>query len=79
MPDLVTGEEHDQEVDDDAEDDSERPTRSSIPLVVNVSKKGGPGLEFSCTAFPDEIAIDGLSVRKDDSDDQLAYEGPDFQ
>ncbi|XVF83753.1 hypothetical protein PTKIN_Ptkin16aG0517600 [Pterospermum kingtungense] len=76
MPDLVTGEE--QEGDEDYEDDSEKPTRSNIPLVVNISKKDSPSLEFSCTAFPDEITIDSLSVRNPDSEDQLAYEGPDF-
>ncbi|XVE69254.1 hypothetical protein DITRI_Ditri09bG0137700 [Diplodiscus trichospermus] len=76
MPDLVTGDE--QEGDEDEDDDSEKPSRSSIPLVVTVSKKSGPNLEFSCTAFPDEIAIDSLSVRNPDSEDDLAYEGPDF-
>ncbi|XVF23965.1 hypothetical protein REPUB_Repub13aG0085200 [Reevesia pubescens] len=74
MPDLVTG---DGDEDND-EDDSEKPSRSSIPLVVNVSKKGGPSLEFSCTAFPDEISIESLAVRNPDTEDELAYEGPDF-
>ncbi|KAL4376536.1 hypothetical protein GQ457_02G022600 [Hibiscus cannabinus] len=78
MPDLVTGNGGEGENDNDEEDDSEKPSRSSIPLVVNVSKRGGPSLEFSCTAFPDEITIDSLSVRNPDSEDELAYEGPDF-
>ena len=78
MPDLVTGDEQDEGEDGDG-DDYEKPSKSSIPLVVTVSKKGGPSLEFNCTAFPDEIAIASLTVRNPDSEDELAYEGPDFQ
>ncbi|XP_004490908.1 uncharacterized protein At2g39795, mitochondrial-like [Cicer arietinum] len=79
MPDLVTGEEHDNE-DDDKDNESEAATQSSIPLSVSVSKKGGPSLEFSCVAYPDEIVIDSLSVKNPDiSDGQIPYEGPDFQ
>ncbi|CAL5190027.1 unnamed protein product [Lathyrus oleraceus] len=79
MPDLVTGDEHGNE-DDDKDDESEKATQSSIPLSVSVAKKGGPSLEFSCVAYPDEIVIDSLSVKNPDvSDDQIPYEGPDFQ
>ncbi|KAL5537620.1 hypothetical protein UlMin_044847 [Ulmus minor] len=77
MPDLVTGE---QGEDDDGDDASEKAMQSSIPLLVNVSKKGGPSLEFSCTAYPDEIAIDSLALRNPENpEDQIGYEGPDFQ
>ncbi|KAE9592050.1 hypothetical protein Lal_00038301 [Lupinus albus] len=53
---------------------------SSIPLVVSVLKGGnGVSLEFGVTAFPDEVSIDSLSVKQpDESEEQLAYEGPDF-
>ncbi|XVE52610.1 hypothetical protein DITRI_Ditri02bG0135600 [Diplodiscus trichospermus] len=77
MPDLVTGDEQEEGEDGDG-DDYEKPSKSSIPLVVTVSKKVGPSLEFNCTAFPDEIAIDSLTVRNPSSEDELAYEGPDF-
>ncbi|PNY03690.1 mitochondrial family glycoprotein [Trifolium pratense] len=77
MPDLVTGEEHDNE-DNDNDNESERATQSSIPISVTVSKKDGPSLQFSCVAYPDEIVIDNLSVKNPDvSDDQIPYE-PDF-
>ncbi|KAK7300760.1 hypothetical protein RJT34_11610 [Clitoria ternatea] len=80
MPDLVTGEENDENDNDDNDNESERASQSSIPLSVSVSKKGGPFLEFSCVAYPDEIVIDSLSVKNPDvSEDQIAYEGPDFQ
>ncbi|KAK6145405.1 hypothetical protein DH2020_022225 [Rehmannia glutinosa] len=77
MPDLVTGEEND---DDDNDEEGEgRGNQSSIPLVVRVSKKSGPSLEFGCTAYPDEIAIDTLAVKDPEtSEEQIAYEGPDF-
>ncbi|KAL7214850.1 hypothetical protein ACSBR1_027097 [Camellia fascicularis] len=76
MPNLVTGEDDDNDADND---DAEKNNQSSIPLLVRVSKKSGPCLEFECTAFPDEIAIDSLSVKDpENSEDQIAYEGPDF-
>ncbi|KAF4346055.1 hypothetical protein F8388_016452 [Cannabis sativa] len=76
MPDLVTGGQND---DGDDGDDDEKSIQSSIPLVVNVSKKSGPALEFSCTAYPDEIAIESLTVKHpENSGDEIAYEGPDF-
>jgi complement component 1 Q subcomponent-binding protein len=76
MPDLVSGEDDE---DNDADDDDEKSNQSNIPLVVRVSKKRGPCLEFCVTAFPDEISIDSLSVKDpDSSEDEIAYEGPDF-
>ncbi|KAL0401299.1 UNVERIFIED_CONTAM: putative protein, mitochondrial [Sesamum latifolium] len=75
MPDLVTGEENE----DDDEEGEERGNQSSIPLVVRISKKSSPLLEFGCTAYPDEIAIESLSVKDpENSEDQIPYEGPDF-
>lgn len=63
----------------DGNEDEGTDTRTSIPLVVSISKGNGTCLEFGVTAFPDEITIDSLSVRQPEtSDDQLAYEGPDF-
>ncbi|GAV70313.1 MAM33 domain-containing protein [Cephalotus follicularis] len=76
MPNLVTGED-DEDLDDEADD--QKASQSSVPLVVTVSKKNGPSLEFNCTAFADEIAIDSLSTRSpENTEDQIAYEGPDF-
>ncbi|EFH38545.1 mitochondrial glycoprotein family protein [Arabidopsis lyrata subsp. lyrata] len=76
MPSLVSDEN-----DDDADDDEGPSNESSIPLVVTVTKKSGLSLEFSCMAFPDEIAIDALSVKHpgDSLEDQMANEGPDFE
>ncbi|XP_071710665.1 uncharacterized protein At2g39795, mitochondrial-like [Rutidosis leptorrhynchoides] len=74
---LVTGEEDDDN--DDADDDTEKDGQSSLPMVVKVSKSGGPCLEFGVTAYADEIVIDSLSVKDPDmTDDQLPYEGPRF-
>lgn len=71
----------DAEDDEDGDDDDGPSNGSSIPLVVTVTKKSGLSLEFSCMAFPDEIAIDALSVSQPGSslEDQLANEGPDFE
>lgn len=78
MPDLVTGGEDDNE-DDDDDDDDEKPTQSHVPLVVKVAKSHKFILEFNCTAYPDEISVDSMSVKKPDSaEDEIAYEGPDF-
>ncbi|KAL1806160.1 hypothetical protein ACET3Z_029228 [Daucus carota] len=76
MPDLVTGED-DNEDDDDVDDD--KPAQSHVPLVVKVAKSHKFILEFNCTAYPDEISIDSMSVKKPDSaEDEIPYEGPDF-
>nr|GEV49915.1 putative glycoprotein family protein [Tanacetum cinerariifolium] len=73
---LTTGQEDD---DDDADGDSDKDSQSSLPMVVKVSKTGGPCLEFGVTAYADEIVIDSLSVKDPDiSEDQLPYEGPRF-
>ncbi|KAK7276317.1 hypothetical protein RIF29_17456 [Crotalaria pallida] len=78
MPDLVTGEDNDDDHEDDNADQSS--PQSSLPLSISVTKKGGPFLEFNCVAYPDEIVIDSLSVKNPElAEDQIAYEGPDFQ
>ncbi|KAL1559441.1 hypothetical protein AAHA92_09785 [Salvia divinorum] len=77
MPDLGTDDENEKD-DDDAQDD-EQESQTCIPLVVRVSKHSGPSLEFTCTAYADEIAIDSLSIKDpNNSEDQIAYEAPDF-
>uniref|UniRef100_A0ACD5XJ32 Uncharacterized protein n=1 Tax=Avena sativa TaxID=4498 RepID=A0ACD5XJ32_AVESA len=94
MPSLITGDEaehdqdeaeHDQDEDgkekDDDQEDSEKDPKSNFPLTVTVSKSDGPSLEFTCTAYTDEIVIDTLSVRQpasNDDEELIAYEGPDF-
>ncbi|MQM10158.1 hypothetical protein Taro_043056 [Colocasia esculenta] len=75
MPDLVTG---DRGV-EDAERSEQKSSQSSLPLIANVTKGDGTSLEFGCTAYPDEVCIDSLVVREAGlSDQDLAYEGPDF-
>ncbi|XP_074308211.1 uncharacterized protein At2g39795, mitochondrial-like [Silene latifolia] len=78
MPNLVTGEE--EEEDEVDEDDENAGAESSVPLLVTVTKKdeNAPYLEFDCTAYPDEIRINALSLKNPEAEDQLAYEGPDF-
>ncbi|KAF5180864.1 Mitochondrial glycoprotein family protein [Thalictrum thalictroides] len=76
MPSLITG---DMDDDDDDDDEYEKANQSSIPLIVTVSKKKGPSLEFGVTAFADEVIIDSMSVKESIvSEDELPYEGPDF-
>ncbi|KAL9426182.1 hypothetical protein AB3S75_033043 [Citrus x aurantiifolia] len=68
-----------EEEEGDGNEDEGADNRTSIPLVVSISKGNGTCLEFGVTAFSDEISIDSLSVKQPEaSDDQLAYEGPDF-
>ncbi|XP_022134392.1 uncharacterized protein At2g39795, mitochondrial-like [Momordica charantia] len=79
MPDLVTGQNINDDDDDDNDDGGSKANQSSIPLVVSVSKKNGPSLEFSCSAYPDEISLESLIVKHPEhSEDQISYEGPDF-
>ncbi|KAK9986414.1 hypothetical protein SO802_031365 [Lithocarpus litseifolius] len=78
---IEEGENDDDNDDDDDDDASDEKANSgsSIPLVVSITKGSGLCLEFGITALPDEICIDSLSIKlPDTSEDQLAYEGPDF-
>ncbi|KAB2600486.1 hypothetical protein D8674_010757 [Pyrus ussuriensis x Pyrus communis] len=77
MPDLVPGE--DDNDDNQNDDNDEHANQSSISLVITVSKGNRPVLEFSVTAYLDESHIDSLAVKNpEDSEDQIAYEGPHF-
>ncbi|XP_028772982.1 uncharacterized protein At2g39795, mitochondrial [Neltuma alba] len=68
-----------EEDEDEGNDEEEKRDESSIPLVVNISKPNGVTLEFGVSAFPDEISIESLSIKQsEESEDQLAYEGPEF-
>lgn len=68
-----------QEENEDDEKNEEEGYQSSVPLVVSITKGNGLSLEFGVTAYPDEITIDSLSIKQPEgSEDQLAYEGPDF-
>ncbi|KAK7339718.1 hypothetical protein VNO77_20399 [Canavalia gladiata] len=67
------------EENEDDDDGEKNDSESSIPLVVSVFKGNGVCLEFGVTAFPDEISIDSLSIKQPgESEDELAYEGPEF-
>ncbi|KAJ8753598.1 hypothetical protein K2173_022839 [Erythroxylum novogranatense] len=64
----------------DDDDNTESNAPPSVQLVVKISKDNSSKfLEIGVTAFSDEISIDILVI-KDSSifEDQLAYEGPDF-
>ncbi|KAG2242181.1 hypothetical protein Bca52824_095978 [Brassica carinata] len=74
-------EEEEEEEEEEHEDKPEKPKQSNVPLLVTLSKKTGPSLEFRCTAFPDKIVIKDMWVTfpDDPSKDELAYEGPSFR
>ncbi|KAG2334789.1 hypothetical protein Bca4012_000269 [Brassica carinata] len=85
MTNLVTGDKgddiDDEEEEEEHEDKPEKPKQSNVPLLVTLSKKTGPSLEFRCTAFPDKIVIKDMwfTFPDDPSKDELAYEGPSFR
>ncbi|XP_010553052.1 PREDICTED: uncharacterized protein At2g39795, mitochondrial-like [Tarenaya hassleriana] len=65
---------------DEGGDEEEDGDKTRVPMVLSVSKGDGLCLEFGVSAYPDEIVIDSLSIKRpQDSDEQLAYEGPDFE
>ena len=73
MPDTENAEDG-----DDDNNDGESKVQPSIPLTVSVSKNGAC-LQFGVRAFPDEISIHSLSLNEEESsEDQLAYQGPEF-
>lgn len=72
---LNLKEEEDEEEEDDEEVEEDE---STLALVVTISKKDGLSLVFKCSASEDECIINSLSLKNPETDDQLAYEGPDF-
>lgn len=74
------GESHEgKDEDDEDEDEDEDYYESTVSLAVEVSKKSGPILEFSCTAYPDELKLDYVSIKDPENpqkDDDIAYLGP---
>ncbi|CAA0400119.1 putative mitochondrial glycoprotein [Arabidopsis thaliana] len=61
------------------DEDQESSGKVRVPMVVSVQKGDGVCLEFGVSAYPDEIVIDSLSIKQPQgSDNDLAYEGPDF-
>lgn len=74
-------EEEEAEPNDEGDDeDQESLGKIRIPMVVSVEKGDGVCLEFGVSAYPDEIVIDSLSIKQPQgSDNELAYEGPDFE
>ena len=67
--------------DDEEEEEDESAGDSSISLKVVVSKASGPKLEFTCTAFREEITIDDMLIVEkadDDGEEKFPYEGPEF-
>ncbi|WVZ72225.1 hypothetical protein U9M48_020721 [Paspalum notatum var. saurae] len=93
MPNLEGGPEFDDEdgegegdgegagKDEEAEEDDGSAGDSSISLKVVVSKDSGPKLEFTCTAFREEITIDDMLIVEksdDDGEEKFPYEGPEF-
>ncbi|PIA54605.1 hypothetical protein AQUCO_00900874v1 [Aquilegia coerulea] len=79
MPGPVEEEEQEDE-DGDKNESHEDDGQTCISMIVSVAKgRNEPCLEFGCTVYPDEISIDSLSVKDPDtSEDDLAYEGPNF-
>ncbi|KAK3160323.1 hypothetical protein QOZ80_1BG0058030 [Eleusine coracana subsp. coracana] len=92
MPNLEGGPEFDDEDgegdgenagkdDEDEEEDDEGAGDSSISLKVVVSKDSGPKLEFTCTAFREEITIDDMLIVEKtevEGEEKFPYEGPEF-
>ncbi|KAL9272342.1 hypothetical protein AKJ16_DCAP09551 [Drosera capensis] len=75
-----------------ADDNDEDKGVFGIPLVVMVSKRNSPTLEFACTAYLDEVSIDSVALRSsgindveeeeediDVEDTEDDYQGPDFR
>lgn len=85
MPSLVGAGDEEAEDDDGEFDDEKRNGEDGggqfcIPMTVNVCKGGGgPSLEVGCTAYPDEIEIDTVSLRSDGDCEGVPYEGPRFK
>ena len=67
--------------DDEEEESAGDSSNCSISLKVVVSKDSGRKLEFTCTAFREEITIDDMLIVENtdgDGEEKFPYEGPEF-
>ncbi|KAM0871545.1 hypothetical protein ACQ4PT_039317 [Festuca glaucescens] len=84
MPNMDAEREFDEDDDEDAakddDDEDDGAEDSSLSMKVVVSKGTGPKLEFTCTAFREEITIDEMLIaEKEESDaEKFPFEGPEF-
>ncbi|VAH72085.1 unnamed protein product [Triticum turgidum subsp. durum] len=64
----------------DEDDEDEGGEDSSLAMKVIVSKGSGPNLEFTCTAFREEITIDDMMIAEKTEPDaeKFPFEGPEF-
>ncbi|KAE8788924.1 mitochondrial glycoprotein [Hordeum vulgare] len=64
----------------DDDDEDEGGEDSSLAMKVIVSKGSGPNLEFTCTAFREEITIDDMMIAEKTEPDaeKFPFEGPEF-
>ncbi|KAI3840407.1 hypothetical protein MKX03_037819 [Papaver bracteatum] len=80
--DYEDGEEEDQdnqEANQGGEEVEEEAGSQPVDMVVTVTKKTGPTLEFDVMVETDEITINNLAVKNPNvSDEDIAYEGPEF-
>ncbi|XP_026455127.1 uncharacterized protein At2g39795, mitochondrial-like [Papaver somniferum] len=69
----------DQEANQGGEEVEEEAGSQPVDMVVTVTKKTGPTLEFDVMVEEDEITINNLAVKNPNvSDEDIAYEGPEF-
>ncbi|KAK1660379.1 hypothetical protein QYE76_048538 [Lolium multiflorum] len=84
MPNMDAEPEFDEDDDEDAakddDDEDEGAEDSSLSMKVVVSKGTGPKLEFTCTAFREEITIDEMLISEEAESDaeKFPFEGPEF-
>ena len=87
MPNMDAEPEFDEDDEDDDEDaakdeddEDEAAEDSSLSMKVVVSKGTGPKLEFTCTAFREEITIDDMLISEKAVSDaeKFPFEGPEF-
>ncbi|KAM0844005.1 hypothetical protein ACQ4PT_057335 [Festuca glaucescens] len=87
MPNMDAEPEFDEDDEDDDEDaakddddEDEGSEDSSLSMKVVVSKGTGPKLEFTCTAFREEITIDEMliSEKAESDEEKFPFEGPEF-
>ncbi|XP_074578789.1 uncharacterized protein At2g39795, mitochondrial-like [Curcuma longa] len=65
--------------DDKDEDGNENSMEPSLSLVVTIDKGEDHLLEFCCSLNLDKVGIETMVLKKrDDPDDQSAYQGPEF-
>ncbi|KAG9456611.1 hypothetical protein H6P81_001119 [Aristolochia fimbriata] len=79
LPTFQDEEEEGSNEDESQDEDKGYVEQTTVPLIVKISKGKDPHLVFCCTGYQDDLTIDELLIKhQETSSNKIPYEGPKF-